>query len=63
MNLFVTVGFAVAERVMYIPSIGFSILIALGPLIDHINRHKIDESDFIDKIPVVLKQSQLSTGI
>ena len=55
MNLFVTVGFAVAERVMYIPSIGFSILIALGPLIDHINRHKIDESDFIDRIPVVLK--------
>lgn len=30
MNLFVTVGFAVAERVMYIPSIGYSILIALG---------------------------------
>lgn len=34
MNLFVTVGFAVAERVMYIPSIGYSILIALGPLMD-----------------------------
>ena len=39
MNLFVTVGFAVAERVMYIPSIGYSILIALGPLIHIIKRH------------------------
>jgi len=29
-NLFVTVGFAIAERVMYTPSIGFSLLIAEG---------------------------------
>lgn len=50
MNLFVTVGFAVAERVMYIPSIGYSIIIALGPLMDNHSRHKIVKNDFI-KIP------------
>ena len=50
MNLFVTVGFAVAERVMYIPSIGYSIIIALGPLMDNHYHHKIDTNSSI-KIP------------
>ena len=50
MNLFVTVGFAVAERVMYIPSIGYSIIIALGPLMVNHYHHKIDKNDSI-KIP------------
>lgn len=38
-NLFVTVGFAIAERVLYTPSMGFSILIAEGKsvLIFHIS--------------------------
>ncbi|GIX67400.1 transmembrane and TPR repeat-containing protein 1 [Caerostris extrusa] len=29
-NMFVTVGFVVAERVLYIPSIGFCILVTFG---------------------------------
>lgn len=29
-NLFFTVGFVLAERVLYIPSIGFCILVAMG---------------------------------
>lgn len=29
-NLFVTTGFVVAERVMYLPSIGFVLLVAKG---------------------------------
>ncbi|CAL4060540.1 unnamed protein product, partial [Meganyctiphanes norvegica] len=29
-NVFITVGFVVAERILYIPSLGFSVLIAMG---------------------------------
>lgn len=37
-NLFFYVGFVVAERVLYIPSMGFCLLVALG--VDHLHRRQ-----------------------
>ncbi len=36
-NLFFPVGFVVAERVLYIPSMGFCLLVALGPAFFHLS--------------------------
>ena len=37
-NIFFPVGFVVAERILYLPSMGFSLLVALG--FEVLTRHK-----------------------
>lgn len=48
-NLFFYVGFVVAERVLYIPSMGFCLLVALG--VDHIYRRQ--DSTFRKRLVLV----------
>ncbi|XP_074604722.1 protein O-mannosyl-transferase TMTC1-like [Brevipalpus obovatus] len=45
-NLFFTVGFVVAERILYIPSLGFSIIFAIGyeKILDHMFRSRGEQA-------------------
>ena len=56
-NLLFPVGFVVAERVLYIPSMGFSILAALGIRAVFANQHEAHT----EKEPEQVKVSSFST--
>lgn len=65
-NLFLRVGFVLAERVLYLPSAGYCLLVALGVVtaLKHSSKRLVDSSYCIFQLSLIpFSLSQVYSGV